>query len=258
MTTYRTAAWEEFYELKDLWNVVFNEEPAFLEKFFSTRFDPNHVFVAEDGGRIVSALHALPSSYTKEGITNPCSFIVGAATLQSHRNRGIMSRLLERVQASYPHPITLFPALRPYYEKHGYFTTSTARAYAIPPTLALNERQKRFATPDDLEPIYRSATYRCGSLDRDELAWGFLIDGYETLYVEDGYAFILEDKAVEAFALNREAARLLLGILARRGISTIHALSASPFESFLENGYPVPMGMATDKALEGVYIAEQY
>ena len=112
MTTYRKATWKEFYELKDLWNVVFNEEPAFLEKFFSTRFDPNHVFVAEDGGRIVSALHSLPSSYTKEGITNPCSFIVGAATLQSHRNRGIMGGLLERVQASYPHPITLFPALQ--------------------------------------------------------------------------------------------------------------------------------------------------
>ena len=88
MIIYRKAFREEFQEVKDLWNVVFNEEPAFLEKFFSTRFDPNHIFAAEDEGKIVSALHPLPASYTKEGVTKPCSFIVGAATLESHRNRG--------------------------------------------------------------------------------------------------------------------------------------------------------------------------
>ena len=66
------------------------------------------------------------------------------------------------------------------------------------------------------------------------------------------------NKAVEAFALTEEAARLLLGILARRGITTICVLPGSPFEAFLKDCSPVPMGMATDKALEGVYIAEQY
>lgn len=257
MIIYRKAFREEFQEVKDLWNVVFNEEPAFLEKFFSTRFDPNHIFAAEDEGKIVSALHPLPASYTKEGVSKPCSFIVGAATLESHRNRGIMGKLLELVRISYPHPITLFPAVRSYYENHGYFTASTVRAYTIPSSLASDARQEGFAC-SELNRIYTNATYHCGSLDRDQLAWEFLTDGYETIATKNGYAFILDGKAVEAFALTEEAARLLLGILARRGITTICVLSGSPFEAFLKNGSSIPMGMAADRALEGVYIAEQY
>jgi hypothetical protein len=35
-------------------------------------------------------------------------------------------------------------------------------------------------------------------------------------------------------------------------------LSGSPFEAFLKDGSSIPMGMAADRALEGVYIAEQY
>lgn len=257
MITYRRAEQKDFSSLKDLWSVVFNEEPTFLEKFFSTRFDERSIFLAEENNTIVAALHALRSSYTKQGVSKPCSFIVGAATLETYRKRGIMSELLKLTSDSIDDPITLFPAVRPYYEKNGYFTTSSVVEYAIAPSLTLEVRQEGFAYTD-LNRIYTEATSPTGSLDRDELAWSFLTDGYESVAVKDGYAFLLNGKAVEAMALTEEAARSLLGILARRGVTTIHVLPNSPFEALLSNGTSVPMGMATDKALEGLYIAEQY
>jgi hypothetical protein len=51
-----------------------------------------------------------------------------------------------------------------------------------------------------------------------------------------------------------------LALLAGHGVSEVHALENSFIAMSLnrQKAVPIPMGMSTDKAMQGVYIAEQY
>ncbi len=245
--------------LKDLWKEVFNEEETFLERFFSTRIQYEHIFVAREEGRIVSALHALPSTYLQNGSEHDCSFIVGAATYASWRRKGIMGSLLQAVREAYSHPITLFPAVRPFYEANGYFTTSSLLQFPLGAIEKVPAHSKPIVF-SELDAIYRTANEREGALLRDEEGWKFLTDGYETVAVQDGYAFLSEGKAVEAFTLSKDAAKHLLSLLSERKVSVVQTLFADPLAELLgqETAVPIPMGMSTDQSMHGVYIAEQY
>ncbi|MFA6733257.1 MAG: GNAT family N-acetyltransferase [Sphaerochaeta sp.] len=253
------ATKDDHQMLKDLWKEVFNEEEAFLERFFSTRIRYEHIFVAREEGAIVSALHALPSTYLQQGTEHDCSFIVGAATYAPWRRKGIMGSLLQAVREAYSHPITLFPAVRPFYEANGYFTTSSLLQF---PLGAMEETsvQVKPIVFSELNRIHRKAHEQNGALLRDEQGWKFLTDGYETIAVQDGYAFLSEGKAVEAFTLTKEAAVQLLGLLSERQVTAVQTLSTDPLAELLgqETAVPIPMGMSTDQSMRGVYIAEQY
>ena len=124
-------------------------------------------------------------------------------TDEAFRRQGLMGQLLHLAAASSEHPITLFPAVRSFYEAHGYTTTSRLLSFPL-------RGGKESHTPllpvegEALDRIYRTANAESGYLVRDEAAWEFLTGGYETVLVEDAYAFISEGKATEAFALNTE------------------------------------------------------
>lgn len=254
------ATTKDFEELKMLWSIVFQEDPEFLERFFAQRFQPEHIVVARKAGEIVSALHALPSSYTQGSSEKPCAFIVGAATYASHRKQGIMSELLAYTKGTTPHPITLFPAVRPFYEANGYMTTSYMEEYRLPQDQGAStiSAEKQLSYPD-LDTIYREATKIGGSLVRDEKGWEFLSSGYDLYTVHDAYAFIKDGIAVEAMATSEEAAGYLIALLQSKQIKKIRVIPNSPFASLLEGPFvQFPMGMSTDTTMRGVYIAEQY
>lgn len=249
----------DFIELKNLWSAVFSEDPTFLEHFFSTRFVAQNIYVARIDEHIVSALHALSCQYLQDETIHPCSYIVGAATYAPYRKQGIMGKLLAAAQQAYDHPITLFPAVRPFYEANGYYTTSSVFSFPLEGIAAASydpitiDHQK-------LDGLYRNEHTRHGCLLRDEEAWKFLTDGYQTLCVDNGYAFISEGKAVEACASTGPAAKELLGLLAANSITEVHTLENSLIATLLDRqkAVPTPMGMSTDKSMHGVYIAEQY
>ncbi|MGH0053289.1 MAG: GNAT family N-acetyltransferase [Sphaerochaetaceae bacterium] len=251
----------DYQDLRNLWLVVFNEDETFLEHFFTSRISYQDIFVARVDGKLVSALHALPCRYHKWGKEYPVSYIVGAATYAEFRRQGIMSKLLKTTQDSYDHPITLFPAVRPFYEANGYVTTSSVLSFSLEHSL-----QKASPTPAPIPPfstldtLYRLETREKGALVRDEEAWAFLTEGYQVLSVEGGYAFLSEGKAVEAMAVDLKSAKVLLSALQASNISEVYALPDSPISLLLgkEKGVPIPMGMSTDNELQGVYIAEQY
>lgn len=249
----------DYADLKELWSIVFSEDHSFLEHFFSTRFAFEHIFVARVDGRIVSALHALPCQYLQKGTVHPCSFLVGAATYAEHRKKGIMGKLLAAVQQAYSHPLTLFPAVRPFYEENGYYTTSMVLSYPLYSNEAISIAPIKL-DHRQLDNLYQNEHAQSGCLLRDAEAWNFLTEGYETLCVQDGYAFISEGKAVEACARTEQAAKELLLLLAAHSISEIHTLESSLLAAQLdkEKAVPIPMGMSTDKTMAGVYIAEQY
>ncbi len=57
----------DYQELKQLWLIVFDEEPTFLEHFFATRISYQDIFVARKDDKLVSALHALPPVLSQTG-----------------------------------------------------------------------------------------------------------------------------------------------------------------------------------------------
>lgn len=263
------ATANDYDSLKMLWSIVFQEEPEFLERFFNQRFFPEHIVVARVEGDIVSALHALPSAYIQDNAEKRCSFIVGAATYASHRKRGIMGELLAFTKETTPHPITLFPAVRPFYEANGYFTTSSMEEYWIPQdkegdqdkqtNLRYSLSEEKAILSPDLDRIYREATKEKGALMRDELGWNFLTEGYELASLADAYAFIKDGIAVEAMATSKQAAKALLSLLQDKRIERLRVIPNSPFASLLKGPFvQILMGMSTDESMRGVYIAEQY
>lgn len=250
---------EDFSSLKSLWSEVFSEDPVFLEHFFTVRFASEHIFVARKDRIIVSALHALPAQYLQGGTIKECSFIVGAATDASHRKQGIMGALLAAVKQAYNHPITLFPAVRPFYEANGYYTTSSVLAFPLEGI----EASSAASIPMDIEhldSLYRTEHALHGCLLRDRKAWDFLTEGYQTLCVQNGYAFISGGKAVETCASDETAAKELLALLASNAVTEVHTLENSFLTRLLDRkkAVPIPMGMSTDTSMQGVYIAEQY
>ncbi len=259
MIQFNQATSADYLPLKSLWKVVFDEKEPFLELFFNERIFFEHIFVARQGDTILAALHALPSFYHYQGESYPCSYIVGAATVEEYRGQGIMGGLLEKTIGSYTHPVVLFPAVRPYYVKRGFFTTSNLLNFPLTHPI---EGQAASIPFDNfhLHRIYLEATKERGALERDELAWQFLLMGYAAVATEKSYALLLGDKAVEAMAINEEGAKELLILLYQRGVKTIQVLKNSPFLPLLlesEATY-IPMWMSSSDTMDGVYIAEQY
>jgi GNAT superfamily N-acetyltransferase len=250
----------DFAELKELWSVVFDEEADFLEKFFNLRFYPDSIFVAREQGKIISALHALPSFYHQNNQIHRCAFIVGAATYENFRKKGIMSHLLSYCRQNLNCPITLFPAVRPFYEKNGYITTGELLRFDLTGITPLQADKEVSLSKEELDTIYMKATATSGALMRDSLAWQFLLDGYGLLAVQGAYAFIKDNIAVEAMAIDEESAQALLGLLTEKKIRACSVLYDSPFVPLLSDRSVtiLPMGMSTATFMQGCYIAEQY
>jgi predicted acetyltransferase len=258
MIEIRRSEEQDRSELYHLWSSVFEEDPAWLERYIATRWSDEHIILAAVDGKLASALHALEASYVQKGVEQPCSYIVGAATYPEYRRQGLMGQLLAETARLYEHPITLFPAVRPFYEANGYATTSSLISYP------LGEYSKSADSKslgwEELDTIYRIFNAEYGYLVRDEVAWSFLLDGYGLCSVADGYALIKDGVAIEACALSSGAARCLVHLLSSRGITTLQTLAGSHFDGLLgtEKSAPIPMGMSTELSMQGVYIAEQY
>ncbi len=261
MIAIRTAMPEERDALYELWAEVFEEDLVWLDRFFATRYDPSHILVATVDGVLASALHALPATYIQDNREYPCSYIVGAATDPAYRRQGLMGRLLSAVQKSSTTPVTLFPAVRHFYEANGYITTSSLLSFNL-----TNQESSSIAALDPLpswdffDTLYRTCFAQEGFLVRDAIAWEFLITGYKTLATEGAYAFIKDGVAIEAVASDEQAAGALLALLQEQAVTSVQTLSDSPLARALapEKGVPTPMGMSTASGMGGVYIAEQY
>ncbi len=100
--------------LYQLWATVFEEDLPWLDRFFATRYNPEHIYLAIVDGKLASSLHALPVTYVQKGVEKECVYIVGAATDAAYRRQGLMGQLLSFVKAESNTPVTLFPAVRPY------------------------------------------------------------------------------------------------------------------------------------------------
>ncbi len=112
--------------LQTLWKVVFHDEDAFLEQFFTTCYKRERVLFTAMDGAPVAALYLLPL-HDRLRPTLKSVYVYAVATHPAYRNRGLMRRLLERMtlhlQAEGYDEAVLWPAepwLCDYYRSFGF------------------------------------------------------------------------------------------------------------------------------------------
>lgn len=91
---FQMASPQDRAELKDLWQLCFQESQPFLDWFFANRFLPAYCPVYREGGVIQAALHGLPAHVRVRDRIAPCVIIAGVATHPDFRGRGLMRGLL--------------------------------------------------------------------------------------------------------------------------------------------------------------------
>jgi predicted acetyltransferase len=254
------ASKNDILQLKQIWANVFNTPQAFIDSFFEARWNTDHCYIAKDKDKILSMIHCLESSFTREMNNTDVSYIVGAATLSSHRNQGLLSSLLDLAHKEEGKILTLNSNLNSYFENHGFYYASKNVCY---PLLG-NKNHSLINDAQDISSIYINATEKTGSIDRDTYAWRLIRDNCKTVVVEKNYqrayALVIDDVAFETMCEGPDSAIQLKEKLKNLNVNQVWMPSNSPL-SYLFNSKPtfIPMGMSNEKNIcAGIYIAQQF
>ncbi len=127
MTLFTRATEKTKKELINMMRICFNEPFDSVNFFFENKVDFNNCFTCINNDKITSVLHALPSQIKLENKVFTASYIYGACTLPSYRNRGYMRKLLNYYELQQKLKNVDFSILVPeneklenYYNKLGY------------------------------------------------------------------------------------------------------------------------------------------
>lgn len=127
---------EELSALQSLWGVVFGDEPAYIDGWFSRFYRPELTATVKEGATLAAAAYALPFG-TLAG--RPCAHIYAVGVLPPFRGRGYGFRVTNEAvrlaqNAGFPY-IALHPAelsLFDFYRRHcGFSTAFSCRSEAI-------------------------------------------------------------------------------------------------------------------------------
>lgn len=247
--------------LKEIWKTVFDNTESFIEEIFEERWKIDHCYVARDEVEgIVSVLHCLQWSFSREMNSTPISYIIGAATLPEFRNQGLMDTLIRLAHDDEGRILVINPGLGTYFLRHGFYHTTSSVCYSIEgdPNGVIED------SDEDLSAIYSNATEKIGSIDRDYYAWKLIRENCKTVLVTAGgqsaYALIIGDVAFETMCEGFESARALKEKLKSLPITQVWMHSSSTL-SYLFDDAPafLPMGMSNEKNIcSGLYIAQQF
>ncbi|MCL2513662.1 MAG: GNAT family N-acetyltransferase [Oscillospiraceae bacterium] len=114
-------------ELKNLWEAVFFDDRAVIDKFFGLLQKDELTLTEKSGGKTMSVLYLLENKLNIDGKIYNGLYVYAAATLPEHRRKGHMERLLGKAEniaeSKNADFISLYPAaekLYHYYSKFGY------------------------------------------------------------------------------------------------------------------------------------------
>lgn len=88
----KEASIKDIYEL---WQECFLDAPAYMEFYFSNKMGSNQVLTIYKEEQLASMLHLNPYILNVRGTLLPSYYIVGVATKESHRRKGLMKQLIE-------------------------------------------------------------------------------------------------------------------------------------------------------------------
>lgn len=133
-------------DTRPLWEEVFFEDSrAFTDYYFANKAPFNTAFIFRHipTGQIVSMVHLTPYEMTIQKNRVPTFYIVGVATKESHRRKGLMSTLLNKsfeYAAALLCPfVFLMPANSAVYEPFGFSYIYSRPQYSIPELLSQKE-----------------------------------------------------------------------------------------------------------------------
>ena len=119
-------------QLRELWHSVFGDSYEYIDAFFATYRCEDVAHTLSVGGRLVSALYALPFTLYYDGKGVAAAYIYAVATAPEYRGRGYMALLMRNVERLLADRgvrfIYLLPAsdsLRAYYARLGYADCSS-------------------------------------------------------------------------------------------------------------------------------------
>jgi len=177
--SFQLAKISDYKKLKELWKVSFNEDPEFLEKFFSERTSIDKIAVNIVNNHIVSALHMLPYDIEIGAGIVKASYIVGAATFKQFRYKGYMEGLIiytlnvmrERGVAI----CVLNPFNHDFYIKYGWETSTKLYKYKL-------SNNKKFEIKPQIKLLYTQN-------DMLFKLWDFNRSDIRMVAVEGGYGY---------------------------------------------------------------------
>lgn len=133
-------------DTRPLWEEVFSEDSkTFTDYYFANKALSNTAFICRHlpAGEIVSMVHLTPYEMTVQKTGIPTFYIVGVATEESHRHKGLMSTLLNKAfeyAAGHLCPfVFLMPANPAIYEPFGFSYVYSRPQYKIPEIIRRKE-----------------------------------------------------------------------------------------------------------------------
>ena len=87
---FRTAIKSDLPGISSLWQEAFGDSPEAVSYFFKS-FPDCISYVADDGGEVVSMVHALPQVLSPD---TPAAYVYAVATRRSHRGKGLCRELM--------------------------------------------------------------------------------------------------------------------------------------------------------------------
>lgn len=224
--------------IKELWDIVFPEEPDFNEYYFNNIFDYNNTLIMTEDNELISMAQMLPYEINNIGSV---TYIYGAATNPKYRNQGLMSELLKKsfeidcsrgVIAS-----ILIPANKPlfdFYKKLGYETTFYVKKEMYIASGCIAEiKEAEYSDISRLMCLYN------GDIIRNKEYWKIQLDMYRALggkifLYNDAYA-VVSDKVEEIMYSDDKDRDILLN-------SVCNYLNCKEVEVITE-GCNTPLGM---------------
>lgn len=184
--SFRLAKKIDYIKLKELWAVSFDEDPKFLEKFFSERTSIDKITVNTVDNQIVSALHMLPYNIELGAGTVKASYIVGAATFQQFRNKGYMEGLLEySLKIMKKRGVALCvlnPVNHNFYKKYGWETSAKLYKYNLFKNKKLSYKPQIKLLHTDNDMLFKLWDFNISDIKLVELKGGYGYEEKEAFY----------------------------------------------------------------------------
>ena len=216
---YRFATEDEKKQVKDLWELCFEDHDPYLGYYFNCFWRTQDALVAIKDNKVVSALHMIPRTLVWGGKILQCDYIAGVSTLPDYRGQchaaELMRHSFDVSQSRKADASILVAAIDGYYEPMGYVScfhhlTYSFAANQVPPPP--REFTFRVATADDLPLIlnlYNNFFRRFGVyVKRDHALFTHIVqsmacyDGGITLTYHDGQCVGYFVCAIEQAALH--------------------------------------------------------
>ncbi len=248
--------------LKDIWAKIFGDTPSYIDLFFADKFSPSSCLVYKEKEKIVSMIHFPQYKIKFYNSTLTAGYICGAATLPSHRSKGIMAKLIaaacDRMRDRGDAFAVLIPAgdrLFRFYENFGFATVFYLTRAEFSQKDITGESLPLYPTenPTEIMKIYKKI------ISSKDIALLQTADTYKAVMEENksegGKAYISKDALL--FAFEKGGKLIVREILtAKPGINSLFLslsrlypaakkiIVSAPPDAELKDSKPIPFGMA--------------